>query len=115
LSGHRYQAACAAALAGCGRGEDAAQLDDQERERLRSLARRWLRDELTLWTRQLANNRPILEKMLRRWQCDQDLAAVREPEPLAKLPPVEQQAWRQFWADVTRALWNGDGVQQTER
>jgi tetratricopeptide (TPR) repeat protein len=39
----RFNAACAAAMAGCGRGEDAASLDDQERTRLRQQARTWLR------------------------------------------------------------------------
>ena len=38
-SGIRYQAACQAALAGCGRGIDAASLDEQER-RIGGLKRR---------------------------------------------------------------------------
>jgi tetratricopeptide (TPR) repeat protein len=37
-AGDRYQAACAAALAAAGRGEDAARLDEAERARLRGQA-----------------------------------------------------------------------------
>src|SRR5262249_42173300 len=35
---HRYKAACAAALAGCGQGKDADKLDDKEKRRLRDQA-----------------------------------------------------------------------------
>src|SRR5262249_6257908 len=38
-TGARYYAACAAALAGCGRGKDAKSLDEKERGRLRQQAR----------------------------------------------------------------------------
>ena len=42
-AGHRYNAACAAALAGCGQGKDADKLDGRERGRLRRQALDWLR------------------------------------------------------------------------
>src|SRR5215472_4056243 len=42
----RYNAANAAALAGCGQGEDAAKLNDNERTRLRQQALTWLRADL---------------------------------------------------------------------
>jgi hypothetical protein len=45
-AGHRYNAARAAALAGCGRGTDAIGLGEEERVRLREQARQWLRAEL---------------------------------------------------------------------
>jgi tetratricopeptide (TPR) repeat protein len=102
LAAQRYNAACAAALAGCGRGEDAAKLDD--RKRLRSLALGWLRDELTAWAKQLENKAPALQKVLRRWQHDPDLAGVRDEQELAKLPTAERQAWQQLWADVDALL-----------
>ncbi len=50
---HRYNAACAAALAGCGLGKDADQLDDRERARLRRQALAWLRADLQAWGHQL--------------------------------------------------------------
>src|SRR5262249_3925379 len=48
-AGHRYNAACAAALAGCGQGKDAGHLDDKERARLRRRALDWLRADLDAW------------------------------------------------------------------
>jgi hypothetical protein len=43
---HRYNAACAAALAACGQGKDSAKRDAQERARLRRQALDWLREGL---------------------------------------------------------------------
>jgi len=40
--GHRYNAACAAALAGSGKGKDAGRLPDKEYARLRKQALDWL-------------------------------------------------------------------------
>ena len=42
----RYNAACTAALAGCGQGVDADKLDAKERARLRQQALDWLRADL---------------------------------------------------------------------
>ena len=55
-AGHRYNAACAAALAGCGKGADAAQLDEVQRSRWRRQALTWLRADLALWARSLAGD-----------------------------------------------------------
>ena len=33
-----------------------------------------------------------------------DLAGVRDPEALIKLPQEEQKAWRDLWADVDTLL-----------
>jgi tetratricopeptide (TPR) repeat protein len=52
-AGHRYDAACAAALAGCVRGADADQIDDRERARWRKQALEWLRADLVEWRRLL--------------------------------------------------------------
>jgi hypothetical protein len=43
---HRYNAACVAALTGCGQGMDADKLDAKERARLRQQALDWLRADL---------------------------------------------------------------------
>jgi tetratricopeptide (TPR) repeat protein len=107
--GLRYDAACAAALAGCGKREDAAQVDEAERGRWRQQALDWLRADLALWAKQLegekaAEARATVQKKLRRWQQDPDLAGVRDDTALAKLPDAVRQAWRQFWSDVQQLL-----------
>ena len=102
---HRYNAACIAALAAAGRGEDAAQLDDAERTRLRRQALDWLRAHLALLTRQIESaDRADSLQSLRHWQKDSDLATVREAESLAKLPDAERKEWEALWADVEAVL-----------
>jgi hypothetical protein len=104
---HGYEAASGAALAGCGRGADTPRPDERERARLRALALGWLRDDLARWAKQPPKQRPALEQTLRHWQRDPDLAGVREPEALAKLPRAEREGWRGFWADVAETLGPG--------
>jgi hypothetical protein len=36
--------------------------------------------------------------------ADRDLAGVRSPEGLARLPEAERQVWKQFWNDVQLLL-----------
>jgi serine/threonine-protein kinase len=101
---HRYNAACAAALAGCGLGEDAGKLSEAERARWRKQARQWLADELTTLDKRipgaLAPYRARLQRTLMRWQTSADLAGLREPSALDKLPPAERQECRTLWSDV---------------
>src|SRR5262249_23628431 len=103
---HRSNAACAAALAGCGRGKDAAELSEQEYARLRFQALSWLRADLAAWRERLGKGpdkaRPVIDRKLQHWLADADFAGVRSPEGLARLPEAEQQAWRQFWEKVQR-------------
>ncbi len=106
-SGARYSAACAAALAGCGQGQDAAALDDAGRRRWRGQARDWLRADLSLWAKRIegkADGRAGAAAALRHWQDDADLAGVRDADGLAKLPAEERGAWRKLWADVDALL-----------
>jgi len=104
---NRYSAACAAALAGCGQGQDAAALDATERARLRRQALDWLQADLDAWGQLLQKQpeqaRARVQQMLRHWQQDQDFAGVRG-EALVKLPKAEQQTWQQLWADVEETL-----------
>jgi Flp pilus assembly protein TadD/serine/threonine protein kinase len=105
---HRYNAACCAALAGCGQGRDAAGLGAKERARLRRQARAWLGADLAAWAKLLANEpataRPRVLQYLRHWLRDADLAGVRAPEALARLPKAERRRWQQLWQEVA-ALW----------
>ena len=107
-AGRRYNAACNAALAAAGQGEDAAKLDDKERTRLRQQALDWLRADLALRTKQLETGKPAnraeVQKTLRHWQQDTDLAGIRDAAALAKLPADEQKACTQLWADVAALL-----------
>jgi tetratricopeptide (TPR) repeat protein len=103
-SGHRYNAARAAALAGCGQGQDAAGLADEERTRLRQQALDWLRADLGAWRRLLEKEpdkaRPVVAKKMQRWLEDTDFVGVRGPEALAKLPEAERQDWQKLWQAV---------------
>jgi tetratricopeptide (TPR) repeat protein/WD40 repeat protein len=100
----RYNAACAAALAGSGKGNDAAGLDEKERARLRRQALDWLRADLALRAQQAASDKPqeraSVRQELQHWQQDADLAGLRDPAAVAKLPAHEQPACRKLWADV---------------
>jgi hypothetical protein len=107
-SPHRYNAACSAALAGCGRGEDAAKLEDPERARLRQQALDWLRADLAAWGQLLdkgLDKTGMAVRTLRWWQQDPDFTGVRG-DALAKLPEAERQQWQQLWADVEQTLRN---------
>ena len=105
---HRYNAACFAALAAAGQGEDAAKLDDNERTRLRKQALDWLKADLAARGSRVDSGPPearaAIVGILRHWQKDTDLAGLREAAILAKLPADEQKAFTQLWADVTTLL-----------
>jgi formylglycine-generating enzyme required for sulfatase activity len=107
-TGHRYDAACWAALAAAGQGNDAASLRLAERTRLRRQAHNWLRADLEHWTGTLQTGKPqarnpAMQKM-RHWQQDPDLAGVRDKQALADLPEAERRTWEQLWADVAALL-----------
>ena len=76
----RYNAACAAALAGCGKGADATGISDKERSGWRNQARDWLTADLDLWARQAQSAKPLdrsaAQQQLRHWQTDPYLAGV---------------------------------------
>jgi serine/threonine-protein kinase len=105
---HRYSAACSAALAAAGQGEDAARLDDKERARLRKQALAWLRADLALRAKQLESGQPAdradVQWVMKYWQQDSDLASIRDKDALAKLPAEERAACEKLWADVAALL-----------
>jgi tetratricopeptide (TPR) repeat protein len=110
---HRYSAARAAARAARGQGPDAAPLDDKGRARWRQQALDWLRADLALWTKRLADDQPgtgaALRQTLRSWQSDPDLASLREDVALANLAAAEQEAFRKLWGDVRGLLGRVEG------
>jgi serine/threonine-protein kinase len=112
---YRYNAACAAALAGCGQGNDTGSLDDQERARLRKQARDWLQADLALWTRRADSDQPkeraAVQRTLEHWQSDMDLAGIRDQAALEKLLEAERNDYQKLWADVA-AVWKRAGEPQ---
>jgi tetratricopeptide (TPR) repeat protein len=105
---HRYKAACAAALAAAGQGQDSAQLDEAAKAKSRRQALDWLNAELTAWDKLLESGspqaRPLIARTLNHWQKDDDLAGIRAAAALAKLSPEERTACTQLWADVAALL-----------
>jgi serine/threonine-protein kinase len=105
-AGHRYRAARAAALAGCGRGADAAGLGEAEAKRWRDQARRWLRADLTAWDKASASAPTTrqLRQTLTGWRDDPDLADLRQLGALAKLSAEERKEWLALWGEVEALL-----------
>jgi hypothetical protein len=107
LTGLRFPAAGAAALASYGKG-DAAALDDKERARWRQQTLAWLRADLQMWRKHMEAGPPQVRKngqrALEMWKVSSALVGVRDAAALAKLPAAEQQAWQALWAEVETLL-----------
>jgi tetratricopeptide (TPR) repeat protein len=104
LASHRGNAACVAALAGCGKGEDAGTLDDAQKARFRKQALDWLTSDLAARSKQAGSGKPAEQEAVRRvfahWQKVRDFVGVRNTEELEKLPREERLAWRKLWDRV---------------
>jgi len=110
-AGHRYCAARAAALAGCGRGEDASALGEAEGKRWRDQARRWLRADVAARSKasESAPAARTLRQTLTGWLDDPELAGLREPAELARLPVEERKEWLALWEEVAALRSRTDG------
>jgi serine/threonine-protein kinase len=101
---HRYNAACAAALAGCGQGKDADKLNDKERARLRQQALDWLRADLKAYRQGMEKSADKagheIARRMQHWLQDTDFAGVRGAESLAQLQEAERQPWQKLWEEV---------------
>jgi len=101
---NRYNAACVAALAGCGQGKDADKLDTKERARLRKQALDWLRANLKANRQQMDKTPdkagPVIARRMQHWLQDTDFAGVRGAEALARLPEAERKEWQKLWEEV---------------
>ncbi len=99
---HRYNAACSAALAAAGQGEDARLLPDKVAAMFRRWALVWLRDDLTACVKLAANPQApqMIRQRLLHWQSDTDLASLRDRPALDRLPQTERAAWQALWHDV---------------
>jgi hypothetical protein len=120
---HRYYAACAAALAGIGRGADTP-ADANERAALRREALGWFRADLAAWAgkahaadpSERAKAAAALDLWLRDskagsaldlwlvWLGDSEDFGVGPGKAPDGLPADEQTAWDALWADVRATL-----------
>jgi hypothetical protein len=101
---HRYNAACAAARAAAGGGKDEPPLDEVARIRWRKQAVEWLKSELAIWTKLLETGptqaRQSVTGILQHWKEDPDLASIRDPASLAKLPEPDRKDCQALWDGV---------------
>jgi serine/threonine-protein kinase len=103
---HRYNAACAAALAGSGQGVDAP-AEEGARAAQRRQALDWLRADLALRVKQFDMGQvgqTEALRALRHWRQDKDFAGVRDADALAGLPDDERKDWGSLWAEVDALL-----------
>ena len=107
IGGHRYSAARAAALAGCGRGEGAAGLGEAERKRWRVQAREWLRADLAAWRQ--APIRDRWRASLAQWRVEPDLAGLRDRTVVERLEEDEREDCLALWGEVgeLERAWGG--------
>jgi tetratricopeptide (TPR) repeat protein len=105
-AGHRYDAACAAALAAADADDGALCKDECVRWRLQALD--WLRANLEVAADVLDDGEPAdraqVRMQLQHWQCDPDLASLRDSAAVAKLTPQEQRLCTKLWADLVALL-----------
>jgi tetratricopeptide (TPR) repeat protein len=105
---HRLNAAIASALAAQGLGNDSANLDKKERDRLRQRALNGLQAELDLAVQATQNYKAQAQEAAQKalWICRRHPAfrAVRDPVAVAKLSGAERARWQQLWNDI-KALW----------
>jgi hypothetical protein len=104
-AGYRYRAACSAAQAGFGQGNDVSTLTESERRVLRRQALTWLRADLAARLRpRRPETLPQAVKAVLDWQSDPALACLRQGEALARLGAEERQAVQRLWRDIDRLV-----------
>jgi hypothetical protein len=63
-----------------------------------------LKANLALWKKKLEGGKPTdraeVQAKMRHRQKDPDLASVRDPVALAKLPKAERLEWQKLWKEV---------------
>jgi tetratricopeptide (TPR) repeat protein len=113
---NRFNAARAAAAAGCGQGRDGANRGDAEKTRLRRQALDWLRADLAVWSDRARGETPKARSAVRQalepWRRTADLAGVRDPVGLEQLPEDEGRAWQALWHEVDAVLARVSGQHQ---
>jgi tetratricopeptide (TPR) repeat protein len=115
-AGHRFDAACAAALAGCGVGNDAARLDDRQRTVLRRQALDWLTAEHDAWAERHRRGQPkdrtAAATALRSWEGMKTWPAFAASKPWPGYTPTSDETGKrsgprwQRWRRATRMRWS---------
>lgn len=112
---HRYRAACAAALVGCGRKGNGADLSREERARWRGRAREWLRSEVTLWTKALDGrsepDRILVRDRLTQLWADPDLTELLDPGSPAEQSPAERQECHALWSEIDTLILHAQTIE----
>lgn len=109
-SGNRRNAAIAAAQVGTDSrvGTDIQPLDPAAKADHRAQALGWLRADRDASVRILSEKdseqHPVARRTLDIMLHHRDLACVRSPEALAKLPEAERVEWQKFWAEVSALM-----------
>ena len=105
--GHRYNAACAAVLAGSGAGVNAP-VDPDERSALRAKAINWLRADLvlnkSLAASSSASDRKTAAVWLAHWQGNPSLATTRPGFARIVMSADERADWDKLWEEVRATL-----------
>jgi hypothetical protein len=103
-----YNAACEAVLASVLKEKIVTATDSAESVALRQKAMDWLKTDLERWSTRLETGgpeaRPLIVRTLQNWKVDSDLASIREPEAMSKLPENEQKSWQALWDKVDDLL-----------
>jgi hypothetical protein len=105
---NRYNAALAAARAGCGPSDDASELTPDQRAALRTQALEWLRAGLVVFRKQAASTvwpeKLATDFHLRLWLVESALARDRPGSTQLDLPTTERAARDELWRDVQDAI-----------
>jgi hypothetical protein len=51
-----------------------------------------------------AAGRGPMRQAFEKWRAEPDLADVRDPDALDKLPTTEREEWRKLWGDLDARL-----------
>jgi tetratricopeptide (TPR) repeat protein len=100
-----HDAGRVAVQAGCGDGIDAESLGEDERRNWRAQGRKWLREALSKMIKAIDTdfnkNHNAVQQELTKWRKEPELAGIREPAELDKLPADEKADCQKLWAEVS--------------
>ncbi|MFO0904018.1 MAG: tetratricopeptide repeat protein [Pirellulales bacterium] len=112
----RLRAAGSAVLAATGRGQDTSLLDAAAKSSLREQAVAWLKADLAAWNKRLESSpeqtRPMVVRILRRWQQTPELTGIRDRAEWATMSPEEAATLTRLWDEVAELLQRAQTAEQ---